>query len=109
VRVPGEIRDAALPPLMLGTLVENAIKHGIAPCADGGTVGIDFRRDGDVLVMTVSDNGLGFRGQAGGGIGLANTQARLAMLYGDNASLDVSPNPGGGVRAAIRLPFRLAA
>jgi len=109
VRVPGDIRDAALPPLMLGTLVENAIKHGIAPRADGGTVGIEFRRDGDDLVMTVSDDGLGFRGQAGGGIGLANTQARLAMLYGDNARLDVSPNPGGGVLAAIRLPFRLAA
>jgi len=109
VDVPAAIETAQIPPLMLGTLVENAIKHGIGPKASGGTLGLAARRDGDVLEVNVGDDGLGFRSRSGHGIGLANIRARLETLFGSAATLDLAANPGGGVTATIRLPFRLAA
>jgi sensor histidine kinase YesM len=91
---------------MLGTLVENAIKHGLGPRASGGTVRIGARREGDALVVTVSDDGVGFQVQSGHGVGLANVRARLATLFGDAGSVRLDRNPGGGVTATLRLPYR---
>jgi len=105
VDVPAELESARMPPLMLGTLLENAIKHGISPRAGGGRVEISAARHGDVLELKVADDGVGFRASEGTGVGLANTRARLQSLFGDHGSLDMDTNAAGGVTAVIRLPY----
>jgi len=106
IDVPAELESGLLPPLMVGTLVENAIKHGIGPRAAGGTVCLSARRAGDVLEVEVADDGVGFRWRSGHGIGLANIRARLETLFEASASLELSGGAGGGVTATLRLPFR---
>jgi signal transduction histidine kinase len=105
VDVPPDIRSAVLPPLLLGTLVENAIKHGISPRGTGGTVAVSARRDGSMLEVAVRDDGVGFRSDWGPGIGLANTRARLETLYPGVGVLVLIENPDGGVKAIVRIPF----
>ena len=100
--------EALVPPLMLGTLVENAIKHGIGPRATGGQVVIEARRVDEALEVRVADDGVGFRFHSGQGVGLANTRARLRTLYGQAARLELARNDLGGVTATIRLPFKAA-
>ena len=104
--VPPELEAARVPPLMVGTLIENAIKHGIAPRAAGGRIGIRVRLEGDTLEVTVTDDGVGFQQASGWGIGLANTRARLRTLFGAAAELRLQRGDAGGVTAAIRLPYR---
>ncbi len=106
IAVPDAMQVACVPPMMLPTLVENAVKHGLAPLRSGGTVRIAARREDQRLLVSVSDNGAGFRASYGTGIGLSNIRSRLATLFGDNASLDISANPSGGVTAVIDLPWR---
>ncbi|HWH39166.1 MAG TPA: histidine kinase [Usitatibacter sp.] len=106
--VPDDLHRAPLPPLMLGTLVENALKHGIAPRAEGGTIRIRVRGENRELLVQVSDDGVGFRETSGSGIGLANTRARLATLFGARGRLDLARNPGGGVVATLRMPLEAA-
>ena len=105
IDVPAELESALIPPLMVGTLVENSIKHGIGPRASGGVVSVTARRDGDFLEVTVADDGVGFRARFGHGVGLANTRARLETLFGAAGSLELAGNAEGGVRATIRLPY----
>ncbi|HKE23438.1 MAG TPA: histidine kinase [Bryobacteraceae bacterium] len=110
IEVDAAIRRAAAPQLILQPLVENALRHGIARRADAGLLEIAARRDGDTLVLTVRDDGPGLdpaRATAAG-VGLANTRARLAALYGDRASLEIANDAGGGVVATIRLPYHEA-
>lgn len=102
------LADARVPPMVLPTLVENAIKHGLAPLPEGGRIGISARRDGDDLLLEVRDNGAGFSGQAGAGVGLANTRSRLAALYGARANVKLAAGNPRGVTASIRLPLQLA-
>jgi signal transduction histidine kinase len=109
ITVPSELESAMIPPLMLGTLIENAIKHGIGPRASGGTLSVCARRREDQLEVQVGDDGIGFRARSGRGVGLANIRARLETLFSAHGTLDLAANPGGGVTATIRLPFRLAA
>jgi hypothetical protein len=109
VDVPAELDAAMVPSLMLGTLVENAIKHGIGPRASGGNLTVTARRHGEDLEFSVADDGVGFHGRCGYGIGLDNIQARLETLHGDGARLDLVNNADGGVTASVRLPYRLAA
>jgi LytS/YehU family sensor histidine kinase len=91
--------------MMLLTLAENAIKHGLAPSPDAGRIDIVARRDGDELVVSVADTGVGFGvAKTGGtGIGLANTRARLTALYGPGAVLELMANAPRGVVARIRV------
>jgi histidine kinase/histidine kinase/DNA gyrase B/HSP90-like ATPase len=105
IDVPKELESALIPPLMVGTLVENAIKHGISPRASGGVVSITARRDGNVLEVKVADDGVGFRTRSGHGVGLANTRARLETLFAAAGSLELAANAGGGVTATVRLPY----
>ena len=111
--VSTKIDDAALgalvPNLVLQPIVENALEHGAARAAADGRIEIVARIAGDRLVLTVSDNGPGVGDAPGAGVGLANTRARLAQLYGDAASLTLRSAPGGGAVTEIALPFHTAA
>jgi LytS/YehU family sensor histidine kinase len=99
------LRAARLPPLMLLTLVENAIKHGLTPQLGGGRIDIRASVEGGHLRVEVADTGQGFTKTGGGGTGLANIRARLATQFGSNAGLALALNSPGGVVATISLPY----
>ncbi len=109
VDVTDGLRDMAFPPLTLATLVENAIKHGISPAPEGGTIIIRATADGGVLVVEVADTGVGFRGECGSGTGLANVRARLVALYGPTAVCRIAANTPSGVVASLHVPLTGAA
>lgn len=99
--------DAKLPPMVLPTLVENSIKHGLSPLPEGGRIEIMARMDGGgQLIVEVRDNGRGFAASGGSGVGLANTRARLAALFGNAAALDLEAGTPRGVVARVRMPMR---
>jgi TM2 domain-containing membrane protein YozV len=112
ISMPAELSNVSLPPTMIATLVENAIKHGLEPKKEGGTIAIQVRSlpavagGVDTLEVLVADDGLGLGGAQtqGTGVGLVNTRERLKMLYGHTAELIVEPNAPSGVRALLRLP-----
>ncbi|HMR70602.1 MAG TPA: histidine kinase [Rubrivivax sp.] len=95
---------ARLPPMVLPTLVENAIKHGLAPLPDGGRIEIRARAVADAIVIEVEDDGRGFVAGGGSGVGLANTRARLVALFGGRAALELEAATPRGVIARVRLP-----
>jgi len=111
-----DVLDAKVPHLILQPLVENAIRHGIAPHLSAGYLMVAARRVDDQLQLVVRDDGPGIgngEGEGGGdaarlGIGLSNTRARLMRLYGADCELEVGNAPDGGLEARIALPFRLA-
>ena len=114
--LPPELANLTLPPMLLQPLVENAIKHGLEPKLEGGRIDVIARRQGDVLLLTVRDTGIGLAqtGSAADGtrFGMRQVRERLATLYGDAAALTLAPatDPEGGAEAAIRMPvFRSAA
>ncbi|HEX7113080.1 MAG TPA: histidine kinase, partial [Mizugakiibacter sp.] len=108
VEVPAALAAARVPFLLLQPLVENAIEHGADPADGRARVEIGARRDGGALELAVRDHGPGPRGSTrdGHGIGLANTRARLAALYGDAARFELAAAEGGGSVARVRLPLR---
>jgi sensor histidine kinase YesM len=98
---------ARLPPMVLPTLVENAIKHGLSTLPEGGRIEIEARADGQGdLAVEVRDNGRGFAASGGSGVGLANTRARLAALFGSSAALELEAGAPRGVTARVRMPIR---
>ncbi|HEY9109537.1 MAG TPA: histidine kinase [Roseateles sp.] len=101
-----ELLSAHLPTLVLPTLVENAIKHGLSPLPEGGRIAIRATPASDGgLSIEVADNGQGFGAASGGtGVGLANTRARLAARFGDAASLELEAAQPRGVVARVHLP-----
>lgn len=105
IDIPQALREAAMPPMMLLTLVENAIKHGIAPVPEGGSVRVSAAASDGELRLQVADSGQGFTKSSGGGTGLANIRARLAGLYGRAAQFALTQNLPRGVIATIRLPI----
>jgi signal transduction histidine kinase len=111
IDVEAEALDARLPNLILQPIVENAIKHGIAPRTSRGCIEISARRLDGQLLVNVIDNGCGLpsNGNSGllsEGLGLSNTQTRLRQLYGNHYRLDLVNNPGGGLRVTLEIPFR---
>ena len=110
IDLPAALRDAELPPLMVLTLVENAIKHGLSPLPEGGRIDVraSVSADGRLCVQ-VADTGQGFAKASGGGTGLANTRARLASKYGSQASLSMALNTPRGVIATLAAPLRIGA
>jgi sensor histidine kinase YesM len=107
--VPDELLDAYVPNLILQPLVENAIKHGVTPRAEGGEVSVRVSRADGVLQVAVRDDGVGIdsrRVESGNGVGLANTRARLDQLYGDRHRFSVGNHPDGGALVELAIPFR---
>jgi len=108
-RIADDVRDATVPSLLLQPLVENAIRHGIAPRTEGGRVDIvALRNDGDLQIL-IQDDGVGF-GEATirEGLGLRNTRARLSQLYGNGERISLERVPGGGALVRLTIPFRSA-
>ncbi len=101
---PPALLGRELPPMLLLTLVENAIKHGLGPLPEGGFLRISARQADGALHLEVADNGRGMVEGSGHGSGLANIRARLAALYGGRAALALMPNRPRGVSALLRLP-----
>ena len=118
ISVAPEAEAALVPPLILQPLVENAVRHAIAPRESGGAIAISAERRDGWLTLGVRDDGPGVGGgeprdgaeePRSGGVGLSNTRERLAELFGDRAELRLISSAGAGLEASIRLPFRAAA
>ena len=115
VDIPEGLRSAQFPPLMLQGLVENAIKHGLEPKAEGGQLTVQAQVVDGALSVTVRDTGVGLSAlaqgttaaTAGTGTGLANIRERLKLLYGDRAALVLSSVPEGGTLACLTLPYQV--
>ena len=105
VHLPDGIRDARLPPLLLQPLVENAIRHGIEPSIDGGEIAVSGELDGTVIVLRVTDTGVGITVGSPEGVGLANVRERLASLYGAGGRLSLQRNRPRGTIAELRVPL----
>jgi signal transduction histidine kinase len=111
LELPVELGTLRVPPLLLQPLVENAIKHGLEPKVAGGRITVSARRDGDSLVLTVRDTGMGL-GESrapGSRFGLSQVRDRLSALYGNAASLDLRrvEDGLGGTLATVRLPVEV--
>ncbi|HPG60488.1 MAG TPA: histidine kinase [Casimicrobium sp.] len=109
VSADASVEQFALPPALVMTLAENAIKHGIEPAADGGRIDITAKVDGNTVVVTVADTGVGFVStdskDAGGGLGLSNIAQRLQAIYGDAAKVKLMQNTPHGCIATLSLPL----
>jgi two-component system LytT family sensor kinase len=100
------VMELRVPTFILQPLVENALEHGVSRATGEAEVSIGARREGTHLVLTVQDRGPGVDANAAGGVGLGNTRARLAALYGDAASVTMTTLAEGGAAAEIRMPWR---
>ena len=105
IELSDQLASAPIPPLILPTLVENAVRHGLGPLPEGGTISVNAVRDDNQVVVSVADDGAGFQGTSGSGVGLANTRARLSALFGNAASLSLRSNQPRGIVAEVRLPY----
>ena len=108
LNVPEGLKSAVFPSMMLQTLVENAIKHGLEPKAEGGRIEIGAEIVDGQLAVHVLDTGMGFMPKGSGGVGLANIRERLKVLYNGRAELIISVPPAGGTCATIKVPYEIA-
>ncbi len=108
IDVPHGLLSAEFPPMMIQSLVENAIKHGLEPKPEGGSLKVKAEILHGKLAITVADTGLGFgrAATAGTGVGLANIRERLMLLYGNKASVTVTENQPSGTVVTISVPYR---
>ncbi len=108
VQADAKARATPLPPLLLQPLVENALRHGLEPKVEGGTITVSARRDAQALHLAVHDDGLGLAGARadtrGAGTAIGNIRVRLAEAFGDDAELVIADADGGGTLATLRLP-----
>ncbi len=100
------VRDALAPEFILQPLVENAIRHGVAKRGEAGLIDITARESDGEVVLSVRDDGPGYHPISDAGVGLANTRARLATLFGETGQLEVVNAEGGGATATVRFPLR---
>jgi len=105
IAIDPQLADVPFPPLLLLSLVENAIVHGLEPKPEGGTVRLSAARDGDRLFVRVVDDGVGLAPEVGHGVGLSNIRKQLELRYGGLARLTLASAEVGGVEAAIQLPW----
>ena len=109
-QIPEGLRSAAFPPMMLQSMVENAIKHGLEVKPEGCTLRIVAEVAHSKLRVIVTDDGLGFGAvpSDGTGLGLPTIRERLKLLHGDQGSLTITPNQPSGVCAVIEVPYQLS-
>src|SRR5438477_2555756 len=109
VNVCEGLYSADFPPMMLQSLVENAIKHGLEPKADGGSITVSAEVVHGKPAVTVADTGVGFAQAptAGTGTGLTNIRERLKLIYGDAAELRIASNSPSGTRVTIVVPYKV--
>jgi two-component system sensor histidine kinase LytS len=114
IDVPPTLRRARVPPLVLQPIVENAVKHGIAPIREGGEVTVRARRDvtaddaNGFLRLTIVDTGVGATPEflsRRDGVGLSNIESRLQHYFGASAAMSVRGTPGGGTTVEICVPW----
>jgi hypothetical protein len=110
IQVPDGLRSAAFPPMMLQSMVENAIKHGLECKPEGGHLAVKAEIADSKLRVTVADNGVGFgvMPSKGTGLGLSNIRERLKLLHGEAGQLHIAANIPSGVIATIEVPYQLA-
>jgi two-component sensor histidine kinase len=107
VDVDARCKEERFPPLLLISLVENAVKHGIEPKRGAGQIALGAKEDGDELVVTVRDDGVGLReGMSGSGVGLRNVREALAARYGAAGRFSLTGLAEGGAEASLRVPRR---
>ena len=111
IAIDDDALEAQVPSLILQPIVENAVRHGIEPQARSGRIELRGVREGGTIVVTVCDNGTGIPpgGPKREGIGLANTRARLAELYGDQQHFELVNRAEGGLCVRMVIPFNTAA
>ena len=111
MNIDGDVLDAAVPNLILQPLVENAVRHGIAPRAAAGHIDISASHQNGMLRIQIRDDGPGLpKGQAASakeGVGISNTRARLAQLYGDNQRFDLIAGDKTGLIVNLEVPFKI--
>lgn len=101
------LRSAEFPSMMLQTLIENAIKHGLEPKPEGGSLIVHAEVARGKLLVRVEDTGMGYDEQAAAqGVGLANIRERLQLMYGLQAYFKLKAREGGGAIAEIAIPYR---
>ena len=108
IDIPPALSQHAVPSMMLLTLVENAIKHGLNPLPGGGCVHVAARASNGRLAVSVTDTGAGFRADAGKGSGLANVRTRLALLFGSDATLAIGSNRPTGCVVTLEMPLAVS-
>lgn len=106
--IPDSLHAHRVPTMILLTLVENAVKHGINPAVSGGRISVSAARERGALVLKVSDSGQGLAATDGHGMGLANIRQRLMMLYGDDAVLSLARPAASGTTATVSIPMAAA-
>jgi signal transduction histidine kinase len=108
VHVPEGLKSAAFPPMMLQSLVENAIKHGLEPKPEGGALTVVAEIIDGRLVVRVADTGLGFgkAATAGTGVGLANIRERLNLLFAGQGHVAITANQPSGTVVTITVPYQ---
>lgn len=110
MEIAADTLDASVPNMILQPLVENAIKHGISPKADGGHINVTAARSNGHLQIRVSDDGVGVPGgevsRVEEGVGLSNTRRRLRHLYGDAHTFELNSVGGHGVNVDLDIPYR---
>ena len=108
VDVPDGLLSADFPSMMIQSLVENAIKHGLEPKPEGGRLTLRAQIVHGKLAVTVTDTGLGFgkAATAGTGVGLTNIRERLQLLYGKRASMTVAENSPSGTAVTLTVPYQ---
>jgi hypothetical protein len=109
IAIPDGLRSAAFPPMMLQSMVENAIKHGLECKPEGGTLRVSAEVAHNKLRVTVADDGVGFGvvPSNGTGLGLTNIRERLKLLHGEAGQLHIAANSPSGVIATIEVPYQL--
>ncbi|MGH8686596.1 MAG: sensor histidine kinase [Burkholderiales bacterium] len=102
--LPAELAAVEVPPMLLQPLVENAVRHGIEPSVEGGTVTVAAREEGGKLVIEVADTGAGVPAAPGAGVGLDNVRERLAAAFAGAARVEAGAKPSGGFVVTLTLP-----
>jgi hypothetical protein len=104
IDIPVSLTAHSFPPMLLMSVVENAIKHGIEPHAEGGEVRVEAKKKDGTLIVSVTDSGRGFADPLGQGMGLTNLRERLKALYGQRSQFTLDAIQPHGAKATIEIP-----